>query len=70
MDAPHGDGPLYAGAIAHVTVAGARRDAAAAALERAASAAVGADVAIERRLCEGPLAERDRARDAGRPTCS
>jgi len=57
VDAPHSDGPLYPGAIAHVTVAGARRDAAAAALERAASAAVGVDVAVERRLCAGPLAE-------------
>ena len=36
VDAPYRDGPLYAGAIAYMTVAGARRDAAAAALERAA----------------------------------
>ena len=57
VDAPYRDGPLYAGAIAYMTVAGARRDAAAAALERAASAAVGVDVRVERRLCEGPLAE-------------
>lgn len=58
VDAPPSDGLLSAGALAYGSVVGARRGAAAAALARAASAAVGADIAIERRLCDGPLAEQ------------
>jgi nucleotide-binding universal stress UspA family protein len=57
VDVPPSDGLLSAGPIGYATVAGTRRDAAAA-LARAASAAAGADVAIERRLCDGPLAEQ------------
>jgi nucleotide-binding universal stress UspA family protein len=58
MDAPSSDGLRSTGATGYATAAGGRRNAAAAALARAASAAVGANVAIERRLCEGPLAEQ------------
>jgi nucleotide-binding universal stress UspA family protein len=58
VDGPHTDGPFYAAGFTYVTVTSARRSAGAAALERAASAAIGTGVAIERRLCEGPLAKQ------------
>src|SRR4051794_2331539 len=56
VDGPHADGAFYAGSLDYVAALKARRAAAVAALDRAASVAMSADVEVERRLCDGPLA--------------
>jgi nucleotide-binding universal stress UspA family protein len=56
VNGPYADGAYSAAGFSYIAAAGLRRGVAVAALERAASAAIGTDVDVERRLCEGPCA--------------